>query len=482
METQERQCREFAASQGWQVARVFVDKGESAKTADRTEFLAAIKFCAERRPEFFLVHKLDRFSRNAQDHWAIREALLKYDTKLRSCSESIDESPEGEFMGGIHSLVAQFDNARRAQRTKQGMIERAREGYWVWSPPLGYHKPFRGKKTNIIPEPRLAPIIRAGFEEYAKGGRTYEALAAFWTRQGLLTRHGKPIKMQEVQKMLRNPVYCGVIKAFGGESMGGFEPIISRQLFLACQTKEGSSWAKPRKTDNADFPLRKMVVCAECGQSVTGSASRGWKGRRYPYYHHSGKACSKSKTVAKQKFESAFVEHLATINPDPAYESLFKAIVLDVWKGNHKALDDQRAVARQRIDRLEQDRQRIFELHRSGIYSNDEFLEQKGLIAKNLEGQYALIENRRDEEFDMEAALEYCFEFVRDTTKTWLDLEHNPQARIRFQNLIFKERLTFDGNKFGTTVLSPILELKETSLCEKSLLVAPRGIEPLSAP
>ncbi len=232
LETQERQCREYASSQGWFVAKIFIDKGESAKTVDRAEFLAAVKFSAEQRPDFFLVHKLDRFSRNTQDHLAIRQALLKYGTKLRSCSESIDETPEGEFMGGIHSLVAQFDNARRAQRTKQGMIERVKDGFWVWAPPLGFHKPHQGKKTHIVPDPKVAPFVRMAFDEYAKGGRTYKAMAAFLTRQGLRTKRGKPIKQQEVQKMLRNPAYCGIIKAFGGEWSGSFDPIVSRSLFL----------------------------------------------------------------------------------------------------------------------------------------------------------------------------------------------------------------------------------------------------------
>ncbi len=480
LETQERQCRDYAASQGWTVVGVFVDKGESAKTVDRAEFLAAIKYCAERRPEFFLVHKLDRFSRNAQAHWAIREALLKYQTKLRSCSESIDESPEGEFMGGIHSLVAQFDNARRAQRTKQGMVERAREGYWVWSPPLGYYKPIRGKKTNIVPEPNLAPLIRAGFEEYAKGGRTYKAIAAFWTRLGLRTRRGKPIKMQEVQKVLRNPVYCGVIKSFGGEWAGGFESIVSRQLFLACQggAGQGSSWSVPRKSDNATFPLRKFVICVECGTPLTGSVSKA-RGKGYAYYHHFKKACSRSKSIAKEKFERAFLEYLSKIAPDERYEKLFKAVIVDIWKASHKQLDDHRAVARRSIERLEADKQRVFELHRSGVYTDDDFKEQRAIITRQLDEQYALIEEQRAEEFDIEDLLDHCFEFVGKAAKTWIELEGNHQARIRFQSLIFKSRLHFDGQCFGNTVLSPIFQLKATSHEEKSLLVAPRGIEPL---
>ncbi len=273
--------------------------------------------------------------------------------------------------------------------------------------------------------------------------------------------------------MLRNPVYCGIIKAFGGEWPGGFEPIITRQLFLACQSNVGnSSWSKPRKTDNATFPLRKIVACSECGQPLTGSATRGRQGKRYPYYHHSSKSCSKPKTIAKEKFEKSFLEHLTKMTPGPTYERLFKSVVLDVWKGNHKAFDEQRKTARRRIEKLEQDRQRVFDMHRNGVYSDQDFRDQKTIVERQLEGQYALIEDRRADEFDMTKALAHCFEFVGNATRTWRELEGNHQARIRFQKLLFKDRLTYDGQGFGNSVLSPILQLKETSSVRKSLLVA----------
>jgi site-specific DNA recombinase len=63
LETQQKFCREYAARQGWDVSDVFVEMGESAKTADRTQFQKALSFCARKKPriDFFVVYKLDRF-------------------------------------------------------------------------------------------------------------------------------------------------------------------------------------------------------------------------------------------------------------------------------------------------------------------------------------------------------------------------------------------------------------------------------------
>ena len=70
LESQERVCKEYAERLGIEVLEVFVDKGESAKTADRPQFLKAISMCSQKKHKVdsFIVYKLDRFARNQSDH------------------------------------------------------------------------------------------------------------------------------------------------------------------------------------------------------------------------------------------------------------------------------------------------------------------------------------------------------------------------------------------------------------------------------
>ena len=487
LETQETDCRQHAEKCGFVVLEVFVDRGESAKTADRTEFLKAIQFCALKKPvvDFFLVHKFDRFARNAGDHLALRATLRKSGTELRSITEATSNDPAGKLMETVLAGFAEFDNNVRADRTKAGMVERVREGFWVWAPPIGYHKPATGKKTNIIPDPERAPLIRRAFEEYAKGTYTYQELAKLMENAGLRTRHGKPVSFQLVEKILHNIAYCGVIRAFGADHEAAFEPIISKSLFDSCQKgasgSEGATPA-PRSVNNPAFPLRKFVDCADCGTPLTGSVTRGRHGKRYPYYHHHSKGCTKSKSIPKEIFEQEYLEFLDSVTPNLRYQKLFQAVVRDTWQTNYRNLDAENASIRRKIEKLEEERQRVFDLHRAGTYSDEDFQEQKKRVNRQLDQQLALLNDRKAEEFDMEQALSYCFDFVGKATDTWLKLANNHPARIRFQKLLFTEKLTFDGQKFGTAKLSPILQQKKTPLVEKSSLVAPRGIEPLFAP
>jgi site-specific DNA recombinase len=47
--TQHKSCAEFCERNGYDVAEVFVEKGESAKTADRTELKKLLGFCSKNK-------------------------------------------------------------------------------------------------------------------------------------------------------------------------------------------------------------------------------------------------------------------------------------------------------------------------------------------------------------------------------------------------------------------------------------------------
>ncbi|MEI6510994.1 MAG: recombinase family protein, partial [Candidatus Uhrbacteria bacterium] len=471
LESQEHCCREYAARQGMEISRVFVEMGESAKTADRPELLGAVSYCSKNKVGYFIVYKVDRFARNQDDHTVLRSALKKSGTKLRSATEQISEAPIGRMLEGIMSTFAEFDNSVRAERSKGGMVERVKQGVWVWAAPFGYCRP--PKALNIAPEEETAHHVRFAFEEYAKGVYTYKQVADLLGKRGCLTRGGKPPIPQMVQKMLRNPIYYGIIRAFDQETKGGFEPVISESLFWKCQKDrtERTEIVPPRVANNPTFPLRKFVVCDLCKAPITGSSSRGRQGKKYSYYHHGHSNCAKSISVPKGKFEQMFVEFLSSIMPNPRYEKLFKAIIIDKWQENYKLMDVESTKTQKEIDRLKQDRQRVFDLHRSGSYTDNEFSEQKAVILRQIDQKRFVLESQRVEEFNMEEALDYCFNYVRNTATRWVDMKDDYPKRIRFQKLILKKEIEFDGEKFGNTELSLIYKLKETSRDEKSLLV-----------
>ena len=68
--TQLQGCRDYCARQGFDVAEVFEDAGESAKTIDRTEFRKLLEFCRihKGKVQFVVVYNVNRSARNTHDH------------------------------------------------------------------------------------------------------------------------------------------------------------------------------------------------------------------------------------------------------------------------------------------------------------------------------------------------------------------------------------------------------------------------------
>lgn len=470
---QERLCLEYAERENIKIlAKPFIEKGESAKTADRTEFNKALAFCTDKKNkvDYFIVHKVDRFMRNSDQHGVMQAFLNKYGTKLRSVSEQIDETPMGRAMGGMLAVFAEFDNNVRSARSKSGMVEKVTRGEWVWAAPLGYKRLTKG--GNLIVDDEVAPYVQEIFEEWVKGTHSFRSLAEHMNARGFRTRMGKKAGPQLMEKIVRNPAYCGIIRAFGGDFKASFAALIDEALFLQCQPGKRSKFGHGKRLrENSEFPLRKFTVCSECEASLTGSTSTGRGGIKYPYYHHHKQDCPLAKSFPKETLEQNFVEYLQSVSPSGKYEKAFKAIVVDVWQSNYKRLDSENARVRKEIEVLETERQRVFDMHRMGKYNDEEFLEQKNLVNIKINDKKALLNEKQIEEFNMEEALDYCFRFVRQSAKTWLGLKDMPAHRVRFQNQVFPEKVTFDGKKFGTKKLALIYKLNEESGADKSKLV-----------
>lgn len=134
LESQQIACKEYAVRNHLNIVRVFVERGESAKFADRPQLLDMLAFCtkSERGIEQLLVWKVDRLARNVGDHFNIKAGLMKRGIRVVSVTEPIDGKPEGKLLETILAGFAQFDNDIRAARCTQGMRRKIEEGIFPW--------------------------------------------------------------------------------------------------------------------------------------------------------------------------------------------------------------------------------------------------------------------------------------------------------------------------------------------------------------
>jgi site-specific DNA recombinase len=481
--TQKKACLEYCERQGYSVAEIFIEEGESAKTADRPEFKKMLAFCQKNRGyvNTVVVYSLSRFSRNTNDHTTVRALLAGLGVNLRSVTEPIDESSTGRFMETIMSGVAQLDNDVRTERTVAGMKAALESGRWTYKGPLGYlnTKSSQNGKT-LIQDPAKAPLVRQAFELYSTGLYTKHQVLEKITTLGLRGPNGKKLQNQVFDKMLRKPIYAGwlTVNNWGSRTRGKFEPIISQEVFDRVQTllRGKKIGITPYQRNNEDFPLRHYTRCETCGKPLTGSWSKG-RTQKYAYYRCANSKC-KGVNEPKEKLESLFLKHLDKLKPSPESIRLFKAVMLDSWKEKHA--DSQRTFQKLKkdLESLKERKNQLVDLLLVKTLDPKTYQEQTDRLQVEIGLKELEVSQIHEEDLDLEGILDFAEFVISNPEKLWKDSALNQKQR--FQKVLFPQGLKFGNQEFGTSESAPIYTLISQSQTPVNTLVAPRGIEPRS--
>jgi DNA invertase Pin-like site-specific DNA recombinase len=137
-ENQLAQLREFAAKQGWQIVREYVDR-ETGGTSDRAEFQAMFADASRRKFDLVLFWSLDRLSREG-----VLETL-QHLNRLTGCGVGYKSFTEqyldscGIFKDaviGILAVIAKQERVRLSERTKAGLAIARSRGRQIGRPRL----------------------------------------------------------------------------------------------------------------------------------------------------------------------------------------------------------------------------------------------------------------------------------------------------------------------------------------------------------
>ena len=481
LENQDELCRSYCQNKGIEVVGIYREKGASAKTAQRAEFLRAIEYCRKNKGKVdaFVVYKVDRFARNTEDHFYVRKMLIEYGVTLHSVTEPIGNNPAEKFIETVLAGSAEFDNAVRTQRCVDGMSTRINQGISPFKPPIGYECQFarrKGYKKNEPdkPDENIFPIIQNGLKEFSKGIYTQAEVLGLFDKFGLSKIRGKRTTPQLVSRILNYYLkfYAGIIvNPWTNEEIKGLhQPMITNEEYFRIKMiLAGKRFKVKKQKFNPIFPLRGTIKCGYCGRPLTGSCSSG-RNEKYAYYHCYNKECSMyGKVINKLELEKEFINYLNGITPKKEFLELFKTVVLSLWneKGSYFEAEAQKYTRYLSI--LDGKRKRIIEMREEGAYTTDEFKERKEEIENEIMVTKISLDETRIEEFDVEGALSYANNFISSLGRQWFDLS---ESRSRFQKLVFPEGISYRrGEGFGTAPLGLIYELNRTCGTDKSRMV-----------
>ena len=288
IEAQLVELQEFAAKEKLEIVASLCE-AKTAKEPGRTKFAEMLSLIEKGKADGIISWHPDRLARNSVDggkviHFVDR-GLIK---SLKFPTFWFEPTPQGLFMLNIAFGQSKYfvDNLR--ENVKRGLRQKIRNGVWPGWAPVGY---LNNPKTRMIDiDCEKSNRVKKLFELYATGEYTLKSLANWCKEKNLRGNLDKEVAISNVQKILQNIFYTGLMK-YGGEIFEGkHEPLIPKKLFDKCQevmAKRG----KVQEVRKHNFAFLGLLKCASCGCSITAEIQKG-----HNYYR-----CTKKKGICQEK-------------------------------------------------------------------------------------------------------------------------------------------------------------------------------------
>ena len=251
---QTERLRAYCTAMGWTQTELYVDGGFSGSSLERPQIQRLIGDVGSGGIAAVLVYNLDRLSRSQKDTlYLIEDVFMPNGVDFISLNESIDTStPYGRAMIGILSAFAQLERENICMRTRMGMLERVKQGYWRGSGvPFGYdYDPERG----ILVPNSDAESVRRIYELYIRG---YSARMI----ANMLGISSEKV----VTNVLTRRANTGVVTSRGEVYAGRHQAVISEELYELAMEKMRERSSRARAAPAKCHLLTGLVYCGECG-------------------------------------------------------------------------------------------------------------------------------------------------------------------------------------------------------------------------
>ena len=227
------ELKELAVKEQIEVVDIFVEK-QTAKIPGRPVFNEMLLRMEAGEANGILAWHPDRLARNSVDGGKI---IYFVDTKiildLKFSTFWFDPTPQGKFMLSIAFSQSKYYVDNLSENIKRGHRQKLKDGIWPQNAPVGYLND--SDKKVIIPDPERSPYIVRAFEAYASGKYTLRQVRDMVNELGLRSRKEQELSISNIHNMLKNPIFCGLLR-YGGEIYEGkHKPIITKKLFDSAQ-------------------------------------------------------------------------------------------------------------------------------------------------------------------------------------------------------------------------------------------------------
>lgn len=281
-------CHEFAQKQGWVITKEYEEKGISGfkVSANDRDAIQDLKEAAKKKQfEVLLVFMFDRIGRIDDETPFVVEWFVKNGIEVWSVKEGEQrfDSHVDKLTNYLRFWQASGESEKTSMRIKTRMEQLTLEGCYTGGPvPYGYQLVYKGrvnKKGAKIPdiaiEPNEADIIREIFGKTVNEGYGSHRLASYLNDKGLRTHGGAEFSSTAINRILRNPRYCGYLlngqatsEIYADLSIIELETFEQAQRILDQRGKIDIEKRHISMNTKGKAMLSGNVFCAHCGGAM----------------------------------------------------------------------------------------------------------------------------------------------------------------------------------------------------------------------
>ena len=540
-EAQREQIERFAQARGIHIKQYFVFLESASK--DQQPVQQAIDYCKNPKNgiNLFIIKSIDRFTRGGSDVYnPLKQQLDTAGVSLVDIYGVISSQKvntldhlgfEYSWSSYSPSKKSEILEAERGKDELRDILSRVigaeirytQLGYWMRQAPYGFTSEKidtkHGKRTVLRPHSTEAAFMKKMYKLRAENYLTDKQIVDKLNDQGFKTRiqnkrskhdkskivaqtGGQELTVKAMQKLILKPINAGInvekwtdnkpvktvfdglvtIALFNKANRGKKVIEVDDQGEYIVTKAKAPKNVLNRGTKTKEFAFRRFVLCPECERPLLGSASKGRNGKYYPAYHCSNHG------------------HYFRVNRDELEEGVNEFVQQFIVP--QERIDDLIALMRAEYDKrcsgkqteLESIDEKIVALRTEAemtvnklrILTNDTALKYMEEDLVRIEKQITALQARKDSSNNEDAPkIEQSMARVKyflENLDELLVKQKSPEKKARFFRALFTKLPTYEDIKPGNTKtplftgVNPLIALLPA---EKSLVVIPRGVEPL---
>ena len=299
---QKHVCEDYAKKHDILIVNYYIDRAISGTTDNREAFQQMLKDSNNKKWNYVLVYKLDRFARNKYESAIHRKHLKDNGINLLSAMENIPETPEGSLMESLLEGMNEYFSKELAQKVARGLHESRMKGHCIGAVGFGYTKENKMLKINEDE----AIILKRIFQEY-ESGKTILQIAREFEEENI-TNKGKKFIPEVLRYILKREIYTGICRINNKEYNKIYPQIISKELFEKVNKALNANRYGCRKDNHEIFRLKDKIYCGCCNRKMYPVSAISQNGNSIRYYKC---ITTKKNNCTTGNIDKAFIENIA---------------------------------------------------------------------------------------------------------------------------------------------------------------------------